>query len=129
MEKKLINKLKFLAEQIKKNECYIEENIESIEIRECWYIDLINIIAECEGNKLSDTGKQQLQQLDFSDSSTFPYLRSEYNQQLKRLKKLGINIEGQFFEKSINSVIYLAEITANGCVRNCRFNAICCCMQ
>lgn len=41
-------------------------------------------------------------------SGTIPYLKSEYEGQLIRLKSLGITTEGQTFEQAINAVIFMA---------------------
>ncbi len=37
------------------------------------------------------------------------YTRSEYNHQIERMEKLGINVDAQTFEQCINTLLYLYE--------------------
>lgn len=42
-----------------------------------------------------------------------PYLKCEYDLQIPKMKKIGINTEGQIFEQMINTVINMAEQNTN----------------
>ena len=37
------------------------------------------------------------------------YIDSEYEQQLDRMKKLGINTDAQLFEQCVNTLLYMVE--------------------
>ena len=37
------------------------------------------------------------------------YIDSEYEQQLKRMKKMGINVDAQTFEQSVNTLLLMVE--------------------
>jgi hypothetical protein len=59
-------------------------------------------------------------ELIISDSEKYPkeevethypirYERSEYNHQIEKLEKLGINVNAQTFEQCVNTLLYLYE--------------------
>jgi hypothetical protein len=62
----------------------------------------------------------QTVELTISDSEKYPkeeiephypirYSRSEYNHQIEKLEKLGINVNAQTFEQCVNTLLYLYE--------------------
>ncbi len=47
--------------------------------------------------------------VNLTDHNPVRYLRIEYDQQIEKMKKLGINVDSQLFEQCVNTLLWMVE--------------------